>query len=213
MKNYAVIVLLVLLTGCSVVGKGNTPMAPYKVLSLDNKKNIEVRVYENMILVSAPMDKNSKDGRRQAFMKLFDYISGENISNQKVEMTAPVFMSEEQGKGTKIPMTAPVFMDNQNEKESLMSFVMPQEFTMQNTPKPIDPELQLNQLKDYKVAVVRFSGLLSKSNISKHKEILDNWITSQGYNKTGTYKTAGYNPPFTIPLFRRNEVLIPIEIK
>lgn len=213
MKNYAVIVLLVLLTGCSVVGKGNTPMAPYKVLSLDNKKNIEVRVYENMILVSAPMDKNSKDGRKQAFMKLFGYISGENILNKKVEMTAPVLMSTEQDKGTKISMTAPVFMGNENKNESVMSFVLPKAFTMQNAPKPIDPELQLNQLKDYKVAAITFSGLLSKNNISKHKEILDNWIISQGYNKTGAYKTAGYNPPFTIPFFRRNEVLIPIEIK
>jgi hypothetical protein len=213
MKNYAVIVLLVLLTGCSIVGKGNTPMAPYKVLSLDTEKNIEVRVYENMILVSAPMGKNSEDGRKQAFMKLFGYISGENILIKKVEMTAPVLMSTEQDKGTKISMTAPVFMDTEDERESVMSFVLPEEFKLENAPKPTDPELQLNQLKNYKVAAITFSGLLSKNNIKKHKDILDNWIKTQGYKKTGSYKTAGYNPPYTIPFFRRNEVLIPIEIK
>lgn len=211
MKNYLVIILLVLLTGCSVVGKNNTPIAPYSVLSLDNKNNIEIRVYENMILVSAPMGKDSKDGRKEAFMKLFGYISGENISNEKVAMTAPVFMNTEQDKGTKISMTAPVFMDN--EKESVMSFVLPKELKWENVPEPTDPTLQLNQLKKYKVAAIKFSGLLTKSNIKKHKEILDNWIASKGYNKTGTYKIAGYDPPFTIPFFRRNEVLIPIKIK
>ena len=42
--------------------------------------------------------------------------------------------------------------------------------------------------------------------------MLEAWIQGNGYKITGAYKVAGYNPPFTIPALRRNEVLIPVEI-
>lgn len=213
MKNYAAAIFLFLLTGCSLIGKSNTPMAPYKALSHDNENNIEVRLYENLILVSTPIDTSAKDGRNKAFMRLFNYISGANISNEKIAMTTPVLVNTEKDKGTKILMTAPVFMDTKNDQESLMSFVLPQDFKWDTTPKPKNPQLQLHRLNNYTVAAIKFSGLMTENNIAKYKEILDKWIISNGYNKIGGYKIASYNPPFTIPFFRRNEVLIPIEIK
>jgi len=190
-----------------MIGKDDTPIISYEVLS---KANIELRVYKELLLVSAPMNNKDNSGKNQSFMKLFRYISGENISAEKIEMTAPVFMDGKAENGTKIPMTAPVFMDEKGSDEALMSFVLPDRYTMLNAPKPKNPELKLHQLKDYKVAVIRFSGLLSKSNIKKHKQILENWIAEKGYEEAGRPKAAGYNPPFTLPPFRRNEVLIPV---
>jgi len=213
MKNYYLWIIAIMLTSCSVIAKDNTPSAQYKVLSKAENENIELRVYKSMVLISAPMNSEKTPGRNSAFMKLFDYISGENISSQKISMTTPVFMDKESGGGTKIPMTAPVFRDSESENEALMSFVLPDNFTLQAAPKPINTELKLHELKDYKVAVITFSGLLSKSNIKENKEKLEKWISNKGYNKLGSYKTAGYNPPFTLPPLRRNEVLIPVDIK
>ncbi|MEM7618625.1 MAG: heme-binding protein, partial [Pseudomonadota bacterium] len=34
-----------------------------------------------------------------------------------------------------------------------------------------------------------------------------------GYEADGPYLTAGYNPPWTLPMSRRNEVLIPVKAK
>lgn len=205
---------LMFFPGCSVVGKENTEIAPYNIVQTAKNSAIEIRHYEQMILVSAPMAENGDENRNSAFRSLFRYISGDNVNQSKIAMTAPVFMdpkTEDKPISTKIPMTAPVFMDNKNEKDAMMSFVMPDNFTLETTPIPTDPNVKIEEIKDYKVAAITFSGRLTQSNINTHKDILKKWITENGYTQIGPYKTAGYNPPFTLPAFRRNEVLIPIK--
>jgi len=79
--------------------------APYTIIkSLDT---IEFRLYPPMIL--AVVEGYERDS---GFNLLFQYISGENSSQQKISMTAPVITSE------KIPMTAPVIT-----KQRYMAFV------------------------------------------------------------------------------------------
>ncbi len=189
--------------------ESKTEIAPYKTIISAEENNIELRNYESLILVSAPM--NSSDDRNGAFRKLFSYITGDNIDQSKIAMTAPVLMDKSnEDTGTKIPMTAPVFMDSKNDKP-MMSFVMPKDFTLETTPKPTNEELVVNEVKDHTVAVIRFSGRLTDTNIKKHKDILEQWIVDKGYNITGDYQTAGYNAPYVLPMFRRNEVLIPVK--
>ena len=200
-----------LLAGCSVFGDSGVDIAPYKVVKADTDKNIEVREYAPMILVSTPM--TDKDGRNNAFRTLFAYITGDNEGTTKIAMTAPVLMDEEI-EGAKIPMTAPVFMDTLNNDAGahpMMSFVMPANYTLETTPKPTNPTVSVREVKDYKVATIRFSGFLSDSNINKHQKILESWIAEHKYKVTGLTKSAGYNAPFTIPALRRNEVLVPVE--
>lgn len=205
---------LMLFPGCSVVGKESAEIAPYNIVQSTENSAIEIRHYEQMILVSAPMVENGDENRNSAFRSLFRYISGDNVNQSEIAMTAPVFMDpkiEEKPSGTQIPMTAPVFMDNKNDKGAVMSFVMPDSFTLETTPIPTDPNVTIEEIKDYKVAAITFNGRLSEDNINTHKEILTQWIKKNGYTQTGSYKTAGYNPPFTLPAFRRNEILIPIK--
>ena len=190
-------------------GTSNVEIAPYQVVQQDSIKNIEVRKYENLVLASTPM--TDETGRNNAFRKLFNYITGDNTGEQDIAMTAPVLMDKEEAtEGTEIPMTAPVFMDDENE-DGLMSFVLPKGYTIETAPKPTNPDVSLSELKNYTVAVIRFSGRLTQSNINKHKDILLKWIDENSYPITGEYKAAGYDAPFTLPPFRRNEVLIPIE--
>jgi hypothetical protein len=189
--------------------ESKTKIAPYTTLVTAEDTRIELRNYDSMILVSAPM--KSDDERNSAFRKLFKYISGENTAQSNIEMTAPVFMDEQKDQaGTKIPMTAPVFMDRENDKP-MMSFVMPQGFTLETTPKPTSTDIVVSEVRDYTVAVIQFSGRLTDANTQKHKDILEQWIVDQGYNITGDYQTAGYNAPYVLPMFRRNEVLIPVK--
>jgi len=197
------------LAACSVFGNSGVDIAPYKVVRSDSLHNIEVRTYESMILVSTPM--TDKDGRNNAFRTLFAYITGANEGAQKIEMTAPVFMDKEGNeKGAKIPMTAPVFMDAES-AHPMMSFVMPASYTLESTPKPTNETVSVREIKDYKVAVIRFNGNLSNKNIEKHQTILQEWIAENKYKVAGPSKSAGYNPPFTLPALKRNEVLVPVE--
>jgi len=113
-------------------------------------------------------------------------------------------------------MTAPVFMDSVGEagsdKDPLMSFVLPAKYTLDNAPKPTNEAVTLQEINEYQVAVIRFNGRLSDSNIDKHRKILEAWIYQQNFEITGAYKRAGYNAPFTLPALRRNEVLIPVKL-
>lgn len=209
MKAFYVAISGLFLAGCSVFGQNNVETAPYKLLKADRSQQIEVRNYDSMVLVSADM---SGDGRNSAFRKLFRYISGDNEGSTEIAMTAPVLMDGEKAssKGTEIAMTAPVFMGDQAGK-SMMSFVMPKDFTLQTTPKPKDPTLQVTELKNYRVATIQFSGTLSDSNVATHTKILQDWLNAEGYTAIGAPVEAGYNGPMTLPMLRRNEILIEIK--
>jgi effector-binding domain-containing protein len=207
MKLILLIITSILVAGCSVVGQSNVETAAYTLLKADDTQQIEVRNYESMVLVSTDVSGSSGS----PFRKLFNYISGENQGAVEIPMTAPVIMDDKNtaNKGTKISMTTPVFR-NEIAGVSSMSFVMPNDFTLETTPKPTNPEVRVTELKDYKVAAIRFSGTLSDSNVAKHTKILADWIAQQGYTVINDPVTAGYNAPFTLPMMRRNEVFIEV---
>ncbi len=207
MKSILSVFASIFMAGCSVLGAESVETAPYTVIESVQDKNIEIRNYNSLVLASAPM---KGEGRNGAFGKLFKYISGANEGETDIAMTAPVLMDENNKKGTEIPMTAPVFMDETN-GTSVMSFVLPKEYTLETAPKPTNPEVSLSELKNYKVATIRFNGTLSDGNVSKHRKILEEWLTKSDYKAISEPVTAGYNAPFTLPMMRRNEVLIEIE--
>ena len=193
MKKITATICLFLATiavsGCSVFGDSGVDIAPYTVLKKSDP--FELRHYQELILVSTPMQ--GMDDQRGSFGKLFDYISGENQ------------------KTTKISMTAPVFLDQTESTSEAMSFVLPTNFSIQTAPIPSDPSVKLERITDYTVASITFSGLLRQKNIEKHKQRLEDWIKQNNFKVSGPAKAAGYNSPFTLPPFRRNEVLIPVK--
>ena len=217
MKLILSILTSIIVSGCSVVGQSDVATAPYSVLKSDDIQKIEVRNYEPMILVSTSM---SSDSGNSAFRKLFSYITGDNEGATEIAMTAPVMMNDKNEsktrsknnvkKGTEISMTAPVFM-NESVGKSMMSFVMPKDFTLATTPKPSNPEVYVSELKDYKVAAIKFSGTLSDSNVEKYTTLLTAWIIKNGYKAIGEPVKAGYDGPLTLPIWRRNEMLIEVK--
>jgi hypothetical protein len=207
-KVLLTILASIFVAGCSLVGQSDVETAPYSVLISDLEQKIEVRLYDPMILVSTKM---SGDSGNSAFRKLFKYITGANEGATQIAMTAPVIMDNEKAKdGVEIAMTAPVFM-NDKASSKLMSFVMPKDFTLATTPKPTNPDVQISELNNYRAATIEFSGTISDSNVKEYSEILLAWIAKNGYTAISAPVKAGYNGPLTIPMFRRNEVLIEIQ--
>ena len=195
-------------SGCSVFGNPGVEIAPYKVLNTEDE--IEVREYERLVLVSTPMA-SMKEDQGAAFKRLFGYISGENISAEKIDMTAPVLTESGEPQGQKIAMTAPVFMGGEEDPDNRrMSFVLPSSFDLDSAPRPTNPDVFLTEVTDLNVATITFSGSLTESNAATYRKQLERWIERNGYRVTGAYQTAGYNPPWTLPNMRRNEVLIPV---
>lgn len=209
LKTITVFAATVFMSACSVFGNSGVEIAPYKVLEQDGA--IEIRHYESLVLVTTDMPGGMEEGQNEAFQRLLKYISGENELKREMAMSAPVIM-QNQDAGQKIEMTAPVFMSNEGENQT-MSFVLPAQYDFHTAPKPSNSSVRLQEMKDYTVAALQFSGLLNEQNIHRHHALLKNWIDDSDYQETGSYMTAGYNPPWTLPFMRRNEVLIPVEQK
>jgi len=185
-----IILSMFTLSACSVFGGTSVNIAPYEVIETEGV--IEIRHYERLVLVSTDMP-NGMDSAYGPFYKLFGYISGNNDKTEKIAMTAPVFMEQV------------------GQPSEAMSFVLPADISLATAPSPSDSAVKLTELSDYRVAVIRFSGFLNEDSIATQQALLKNWIADKRLTIVGAAKAAGYNPPFTLPFLRRNEIVIPIK--
>lgn len=140
------------------------------------------------------------------FRLLADYIFGNNSVKQEIAMTAPV----QQQESMKIAMTAPVQQQSAGD-DWQVSFVMPSEYTMETLPKPVNDRVTLKEIPAKAFAVITFSGMNSDENVQEHEKILVEYIEANDLTVSGTPKYAFYNPPWTLPPMRRNEVMIELE--
>lgn len=166
----------------------------------------EIRDYAPQILAETLVEGDLEQAGNEAFNMLFRYISGDNRSRRKVEMTAPV---SQEPKGEKIKMTAPVGQERVQEKWAV-SFMMPASYTLETLPEPVDRRINLRQVPARRMAAVRYSGFWSEKNYLRYKMELESWIRDRGITIVGAPVWARYNPPFTPWFLRRNEILIPI---
>ena len=92
-----------------------------------------------------------------------------------------------------------------------MYFVMPSQYSYLSIPKPNNPNVSLREIGEKKVAVLRFSGLVNEEKIAKKTRELTQWMASKNLRPLSDPELARYNPPWTLPFFRRNEILIEVE--
>ena len=204
-RNVAAVATLLLTSACSVFGGAAAPEPSYVVVRVEAP--FEIRDYPELVIVSTAMT----DDSGAAFGKLFDYISGVNQGNRKISMTAPVLQARG---GDKVEMTAPVIQGRIGDGESRqMAFLLPESFTFETAPLPIDPSVSLSTIPPRRVAAVRFNGRLSDEAAEAQRLKLIAWLSEQQIEPVGLAESAGYNPPWTLPPLRRNEVFIPIAVQ
>ena len=203
MKTSQFLGLLVLLFAGSV-----RAIEEPKYTLIEKSGTFELRAYSPKIVaetfVSGSMDKASSAG----FKLIADYIFGNNTSrnggNQEISMTAPVTMEP---KSEKISMTAPVSME-QTAGQWRVHFVMPSEYTLDTLPKPNNPAVVLREVPASQYAVIVFSGFADEDKTASKTADLMAWLDSKGISAIGKPELARYNPPWTLPFFRRNEVMV-----
>ena len=140
---------------------------------------VEIRLYEKLII--AEVAGYGENG----FNLLFDYISGNNTTKTNLEMTAPVLSEDDS-----------------------ITFVMPEIYTLDNTPQPNDERIKIKQIPKRYVAILKFSGRWTNSNfIVKSKQLLEELEKSHIKTK-GNVFTMRYSGPLTPWFLRRNEVAI-----
>jgi hypothetical protein len=181
-----------------------TEEADYDVIRKRN--NFEIRDYAPHIVAETVVAGSLEDAGRMAFRVLFGYISGENRSREKVEMTAPV---SQQADREQINMTAPVGQQPIDDKWAVR-FMMPASYTLETLPVPENPAVTLRQVPRRRMAAVRYTGFWSEKGYLNNRLKLEAWIRDSGFRRIGDPIWARYNPPFTPWFLRRNEILIPI---
>ena len=180
----------------------NVEKPDYKIIQ--SEQNIEIRQYEPMIIAEVEVDGKREDAIRDGFRLIADYIFGNNTVEQNISMTAPVQQKE------KIAMTSPVQQQLAG-KSWQISFVMPSEYSMESLPVPNNNRVRLKEILAKKFVVIEFSGSNSNENVIGHENQLMKYIKANQINIIGSTKYAFYNAPLTLPLLRRNEVMIEIK--
>ena len=163
-----------------------------------SNENYEIRKYSDRLAVEVEFSSESS-----GFRYLFNYISGENITSEKVSMTVPVTQS------AKIDMTAPVTQSNKDGK-MLMQFFLPSKFTIDTAPTPTNKRVKLVIIEGGYYAIKRYSGRTSDTNYKKHLEKLKENLISDNIETLDDGIKAIFNGPFTLPIMRRNEVMMKI---
>lgn len=173
----------------------------FKVISQVDE--IEIRQYEPMLVAETLVNSDFEKSGSQAFRILADYIFGNNQSQTKISMTAPVTQSSSE----KIEMTAPVGMSKKGEGY-LIQFTMPQKYILATIPKPNDPRVQLKEIPARKIAVFGYSGSWSEERYQDKLSYFKDLLQKNKLKSVGEPVFARFNSPFMIWFLRRNEIWI-----
>lgn len=168
----------------------------------------------------SPTGSGDDDG--SPFRLLAQYIgvfgTPDNQGQQAISMTAPV-VKQEDGGAVKLAMTAPVVKTNDESSGSMMmQFILPADYTsLDQIPKPNNPAVHIAEIAPAVGAVHRYSGSFDDDKAAALAQDLALHLLEDGVDDLGDttwvsshYQFWGYNPPFTLPPFRRNEVWIPL---
>ena len=168
--------------------------------------SFEIRDYPALVMaeVTEPGDRNS--AAYSGFRTLAGYIFGGNTRNESIEMTAPVI---EARPADWLPSASPT--EPSRKGDWTIQFVMPPQFSLTSLPRPNSPNIRLKETRAARVAAIRFSGWATDRSISDHTAELERKLRERQLIVTGPAAIAQYDPPWTLPFLRRNEILIPIE--
>lgn len=194
-----------------------------KYTSIKDYGKFEVRQYDQQILAEVLIGGSYGQALNDGFRLIADYIFGNNLkqdSSEPIAMTAPVLQSNEQDskeKSEAIAMTAPVLQTDRLEKDDTsnakykVAFVMPSRYKkISDLPIPNNPKVNLVEIPAKQLAVLGFSGYATEVKVAKLKKTLLEEVENSGLKIQGLPTLAQYNPPFTPPFMRKNEIWVEV---
>lgn len=195
----------------------------FDVLTEDG--SYQLRRYAPVIVAETLVEGDMDAASGKGFRVIADYIFGNNTvtaagadnASAKITMTAPVTL-EPVARSAKIAMTAPVTAEPVAADASMatasqwrIQFVMPGEYSMQTLPKPVNPAVSLRELPARTFAVLSYSGLNTDAKVQKKTDELAAWMRSRQLQPVGAAQLARYDPPWTLPMWRRNEIQVEVK--
>ena len=184
--NFLVVLLAATLLSVSAVGAEIEEPSWQLVGEFDS---VELRYYEPSIQAKTTLADSAKTSA--GFRRLAGFIFGGNSASQKIAMTAPV-------------------QEMLVEDHPIMAFTMPGEYSFEDLPQPDDPRVSLEEVPAKTMAVIRFSGWATGSVVSRKTDELLATLRERTIEVVGTPSLNQYNPPWTLPFLRRNEIMVEV---
>lgn len=181
-----------------IFGKISVETPKYEVVK--TTADYEIRKYPACLIAQVTYNpsqfKGNKDG---GFMILANYIGAlGNPQNKKPEAIA---------------MTAPVVTKSgDDESVMVMEFILPDKYKKaEEAPEPVDERVVIREESEKKYGVVKFSGTATEQEVAEKVSKLREGLERDGIKIVGEYVLGRFNPPWTLPMFKTNEVMIPVE--
>ena len=197
------------LGACSVFGVRDGTEEP-KFDVIGHVGGVEIRQYGARIAAETAVEGDEIAARSEGFRRLAGYIFGGNTTGAKVAMTAPVAQSSATISSATIAMTAPVSQDRDAEGRWVVRFFMPAQYTMATLPVPNDARVKLVEVPPATMAVLRFSGGIGADTVASREAELLTALKQGDWQPQGVPLAWFYDPPWTIPALRRNEVAVAV---
>ncbi len=205
----AIIIGLIVWTVGSYLVVWSIEEPAYTVLEV--REGYEIREYAPYIMAATTVTGSYDQATNQGFRIIADYIFGNNTKRESIAMTTPVLESPQPDLSEKIAMTVPVLETTSGNATRTIAFVLPSKYTIATLPKPNNSAVILTEVPARTVAALRYTWYPTETRTAAKKDLLINYLVRDQKIIAGLIETARYNPPITMPLTLRNEILIPIE--
>lgn len=205
----AVIIAVSGLAASQTFARDDIETPRYEVVT--THEGFEVRRYAPRIVAEVQVTGSERAATNAGFRLLADYIFGNNTARGSIAMTAPV---DRRAGSETIAMTAPVDRRQTDDDEHwVIAFTMPSQYTLETLPAPNDERVKLRLVPPTHYAAVRFSGAPSEARVQQRMAALVHAVEAAGLQSAGLPPTyARYDPPWRLPMLRRNEILLELEM-
>ena len=194
-----------LLGACSAFGiRGGTEEPRYG--TVERLGPVEVRRYAPRLAAETTVPGDAYSARGEGFRRLAGYIFGGNAGRRRIDMTAPVAQSGAPS-GERIAMNAPV-AEAPGKEGWAIRFFLPAALT--DPPAPSDARVRIVTVPEETLAVLRFSGTAGADAVAERTRALTAALSGTAWRQAGEPVAWFYDPPWTLPPLRRNEVAVPV---
>jgi hypothetical protein len=181
--------------------------------------SFEIRQYAPFLIAETLVEGDMDEASNKGFRLIADYIFGNNqvphsLESSKISMTAPVTVEP---LSKKIEMTAPVTLQSVSAASGVQTatkwrvhFVMPSQYTLANIPKPKNDAVTLKEVPGKTYAAHTYSGFNTLARVQSKIDDTLEWAQRKSLKVIGTPQLSRYDPPWTLPMFRRNEILLEV---
>lgn len=206
LARFAALAAGLAVAACSVVGDRRGTEEP--AFDVFGRAGVaEIRRYAPRIAAETDLEGDAETTRNDGFRRVAGYIFGGNRAAAKIAMTAPVSQA---ATSERIAMTAPVAQSAAGPGSWTVRFFMPAQWTLATLPVPNDPAVRLVEVPGETMAVLRFTGDRGAEAVAARQAELLRGLAGTAWVPRGEPVAWFYDPPWTLPWLRRNEVAVPV---